>query len=195
MTTDSPRPAGQPATPAQQPAGQPATPARQPRPFTDTRQFKVMRGVMGAASPFIRRVLASRFPGPMAKALMILRVRGRKSGAWKSFPVGYVREGDLVVAVTSPGYTWWPNLLGGAPVQVRLQGRWYAGHGRIVLPDDADYDETVAFQVGKRGPSMLRQFGVPVTDDGRVPDEVRAQAPTRAHMVRIELEGEIPEPA
>jgi hypothetical protein len=34
---------------------------------------------------------------------------------------------------------------------------------------------------------MLRGFGIPVTDEGRVPDEARADAPTRAHVVLFEL--------
>ena len=31
--------------------------------FTDTRRFKVMRTLVGAANPFVSRLLASRFGG------------------------------------------------------------------------------------------------------------------------------------
>ena len=109
--------------------------------FTDTRRFKVMRTVMGAANPFITAILGSRFAGPMAKALLLLRFTGRTSGTVYTTPVGYVREGDSVVVVTSPTYTWWKNIRDGADVQVLAGGRWYAGHARIVPPRDPMYDE------------------------------------------------------
>lgn len=164
------------------------------RPFTDTPQFRVMRRLMGAANPLVRRILGGRWPGPLGRALMLLRVQGRKSGTVRTVAAGYVREGDVVVAVTSPAYRWWPNLVGGAPVEVRLAERWYRGTGRVVAPDDPAYAETVALHVRARGPRMLRSFGVPVTDDGHVPDEALGDASRRAHLVRIELEAEIPDP-
>lgn len=159
----------------------------QARAFTDTPQFKVMRTVVGAANPFVKRLLASRFAGPLARNVMLLRFRGRRSGTTFTTPVGYVREGDQVIVVTSPSYKWWRNVVGGADVQVRLDGRWRDAMARLLTPDEDGYDGAVAFQVAKRGPGMLRGFGIPVTDDGRVPTEARATAPTKAHIVRIDL--------
>lgn len=45
-----------------------SSPMPPPRPFTDTPQFKVMRILVGAFNPFIRRLLGSRFAGPVATA-------------------------------------------------------------------------------------------------------------------------------
>lgn len=159
----------------------------QARAFTDTPQFKVMRMVVGAANPFVKRLLASRFAGPLAKNVMLLRFTGRRSGTTFTTPVGYVREGDQVVVVTSPSYKWWRNVIGGADVQVRLEGQWHDARARLLAPDEDGYDSAVALQVAKRGPGMLRGFGIPVTDDGRVPTEARATAPTKAHIVHIDL--------
>ncbi len=156
--------------------------------FTDSRQFKIMQRVIGATNPLTKRLLDSRFAGPMAKALLLLRYRGRKSGRTFTTPVGYVREGDRVVMVTSPTYRWWPNLLGGADVELRLPDGWRRGRGEIVMPDDPRYDQTLAFQVAKRDPAMLRGFGLDVDDQGRLAPESRATAATTAHLVLVTLE-------
>ena len=100
------------------------------RAFTETRQFKVMRIVVGAGNPLMRRLLDSRLAGPMAKKLLLLRYRGRKSGRTITTPVGYVRDGDRVVMVTSPSYRWWPNFVGGAEAELRLPEGWRTGRGR-----------------------------------------------------------------
>ena len=166
-----------------------------PTPLTETRRFRVIQTIIGAFNPVMGRLLASRFGAAPGKALMLLRFRGRRTGAWHSTPVGYVREGDTIVVVTSPTYRWWKNVVGGAPVHVRAAGQWYAATARVLMPDDPLYDETVALQLRGRGPRMLRGFGVPVTDDGRIPDEARAEAPSKAHIVRIELGAPIERPA
>ena len=164
-----------------------------PRAFTDTPQFKVMRAVMGAATPAVRWSLRRGSGGPMARSLLLLRFRGSRSGTWYTTPVGYAREGDVLVIVTSPTYAWWKNIRDGADVDVRLDGAWRTGRARIIGPDDPAYEETVALQVRLRGAGMLRGFGVEVGDDGVVAPADRAEGAERAHLVRIELGGPAPE--
>jgi deazaflavin-dependent oxidoreductase (nitroreductase family) len=164
-----------------------------PRAFTDTPQFKVMRAVMVAATPAIRWSLRRGSGGPMARNLLLLRFRGRRSGTWRTTPVGYAHEGDVVVIVTSPSYTWWKNIRDGADVDVRLDGAWRMGRARIIGPDDPAYEETVALQVRLRGAGMLRGFGVTVDDQGVVAEADRVAGAERAHLVRVELGGPAPE--
>ena len=155
--------------------------------FTDTRQFKVMRTVVGAGNPLMRRLLDSRFAGPLGKNVLLLRYRGRKSGRFVTTPVGYVRDGDRIVIVTSPTYRWWPNFVGGAAAEFRVPEGWRPGRAEVLMPDDPRYDETVAFQVAKRGPGMLRGFGVEVDDQGRVSAEAKATATEKAHLMLVTL--------
>ena len=129
----------------------------------------------------------------MARSLLLLRFQGRRTGTWRTTPVGYAREGDVVVIVTSPTYTWWKNIREGAAVDVRLDGRWRQANARIVGPDDAEYESTVALQVRQRGPGLLRGFGVAVSDQGVVAPADRDMAATNAHIVRVELYGPAPE--
>ena len=110
--------------------------AEKPRAFTDTPQFKIMRTLVGAANPLVRWLLGSRLAGPLAKNLLLLRYKGRKSGRTFSTPMGYVREGKRVVVVTSPTYTWWRNVVAGADVEVRLDGHWRTARAQLLTPDD-----------------------------------------------------------
>jgi deazaflavin-dependent oxidoreductase (nitroreductase family) len=159
-----------------------------PRALIETRRFKVMRRVVGALNPLMRRLLDSRFSGRMARQLLLLEFLGRKSGRTFRTPVGYVRRGDRVVMVTSPAYTWWHNLVGGAPVRVRLPDGWRRAQAEVVMPDDPRYDEVVALQVSGRGPGMLRGFGLAVDDAGHISPEAKATATQHAHLVLVELE-------
>jgi deazaflavin-dependent oxidoreductase (nitroreductase family) len=172
-----------------------SSPTPPPRPFTDTPQFKVMRILVGAFNPFIRRLLGSRFAGPMANSLMLLRFRGRTSGNWYTTPVGYAREANQVVVVTSPMYRWWRNVVDRAPVQLRLGSEWFEASARLLRPEDPAYRAAVALQVRERGPRMLRGFGIPVTDDGQVPASTPTEAGGHARIVLMELGGRIPRPA
>ena len=160
-------------------------------PFTETRRFKVMRVVVGTTNPLTKRLLDSRFAGPMAKQILVLRYRGRKSGRTFSTPVGYVRDGERIVIVTNPTYRWWPNFVGGAQAELRLPEGWQRAEVEVVPPDDPRYDDVVALQVAKRGPGMLRGFGVEVDDTGHVPAGAKATASARAHLVLATLQGPV----
>lgn len=156
-------------------------------PFTETRRFRAMRAAVGAGNPLVKRLLDSRVAGPMARQVLLLRYRGRRSGRTFTTPVGYVRDGDRIVMVTSPAYRWWPNFVGGAQAELRLPEGWRRATVDVVPPDDPRYDDVVALQVGRRGPGMLRGFGVEVDDAGHVSSEAKATASAHAHLVLATL--------
>ncbi len=156
-------------------------------PLTETRRSKVMRSLIGALNPAITALLGSRVGGRMNKSLLLLRFQGRKSGRWYTTPVGFVRVDDRCILVTSRSYQWWKNVRHGADVTVRVDGAWHAARARVVPPDDPEYATIVAQQVAARGPGMLRGFGVPVDDDGRVPEEARGDADKQALLVEVVL--------
>ena len=157
------------------------------RAFTDTWQFKIMRSLVGAANPLIKRLLGSRFARPLAGSLLLLRYKGRRSGRTYTTPVGYAREGDRIVVVTSPAYSWWRSMVGGADVGVRLDGGWRRARALLTNPTDPGYDDAVALQVAKRGPGMLRGFGVDIDAAGRLAPGARVTATQFAHIVLVSL--------
>jgi deazaflavin-dependent oxidoreductase (nitroreductase family) len=128
----------------------------------------------------------------LGRALILIRFQGRTSGSWYTTPVAFARDGERVVVVTLAGYTWWRNLVGGAPVDVRIEGTWRTGEARVVDADDATFGELVALQVRHRGPKGMRRFGVPVDDQGAMNDAARADAAAKLRIVEMVLRGDAP---
>lgn len=90
--------------------------------------------------------------------------------------------------VTSPTYRWWPNFAGGAEAELRLPEGWRKGRAEVVMPDDRRYEEVTALQVAKRGPGMLKGFGLDVDDHGHVRPEAEPTATEKAHLVLVALD-------
>jgi hypothetical protein len=83
------------------------------------------------ANRVVKLVLSSPAHGLMSDRLIVLTVTGRRTGKQRTFPVAYQQEGDtLQLHVDWPERkVWWKNLIGGAPVTVRLRGQVRHGHG------------------------------------------------------------------
>jgi len=76
-------------------------------------------------NPVVSAILRSPIHGMLSRRVMLLTVRGRRTGTWYTVPVGYVRQdGALDVLVGNrQAKAWWRNLEGGAPVELVLRGR------------------------------------------------------------------------
>jgi deazaflavin-dependent oxidoreductase (nitroreductase family) len=158
-----------------------STPAR-------TRPARLFR----ITNPIMRRLLTIGSGGRLGRALILIRFEGRKSHRWYTTPVAFARDGDRLIVVTLAGYSWWRNLVGGAGVDVRIEGRWRAGEARVVGADDPEFDELVALEVRLRGPKGMRRFGVQVDDEGRMSAAARSEAATKLRLVEIVLGGDAP---
>ena len=82
----------------------------------------------------MRVLLDSPLHWPLSRWFAILAWTGRRSGRRYSTPVSYVREGSTAWITT--GDKWWHNLVGGAPVAMRIGGRWNAARG-VAITDRA----------------------------------------------------------
>lgn len=76
-------------------------------------------------NPVVTFLLSSPLHWPLSHWFVILAWTGRRSGKRYSTPVSHVREGELIWVTT--GDRWWRNLGDGAPVRVRVGGRWRDG--------------------------------------------------------------------
>ena len=92
-------------------------------------------------NPVMRRVLESPIHWPLSRWFAVLAWTGRRSGRIYSTPIAYVREGPKVWVTT--GDRWWRNLDDGAPVRIRVAGRWRDARGTPVT-DLADSSVTHA---------------------------------------------------
>jgi len=68
-------------------------------------------------------LLRSRWHGLLSGNTLLITVTGRKSGRQITLPVNFIRNGSELWIVSSRDRTWWKNVIGGAPVILRLQGR------------------------------------------------------------------------
>ncbi len=123
------------------------------------------------------------------KSVLLIEVRGRKSGKLYSTPVNYV-EADHVLWVTSQlERTWWRNLRGGAAVSVVLRGKSYPGQGEAIEDLDA-----VAQGLGTylhNAPQVARYFEVGLDPAGQPLAEDLLKAAGKLVLVKIKLDQEV----
>lgn len=136
-------------------------------------------------NPVMRRLLDSPVHWPLSRWFAVLAWRGRKTGRRYSTPVSYVREGGTAFVTT--GDAWWRNLEGGAPVAMRIAGRWHTGSALPLL--DAADSHAEHERLFRLHPWVRRLAGIPAEPDGG-PDAdelARAIAAGRV-LVRIQLQ-------
>lgn len=140
--------------------------------------------LLKVVNALFRTILQSRLHRPLSKDLMLLHVRGRKSGRVYVVPVGrHEHHGQLVA---SAGGTWRRNLEGGAPLDVTLDGRRRPAYGELVTDPD---EVATVFQdlLAARGPKGASRLGLKINVH-RPPtqDELREGLRGR-HLVRLRL--------
>jgi hypothetical protein len=141
-------------------------------------------GILRWWNPLMRRLLESPIHWPLSRRFAVLSWSGRKTGKRYSTPVSYVREGTTAFVTT--GDSWWRNLSGGAPVAMRVAGRWRQGNALPLFDAAQCRDEHE--RLFRAHPWFRRLAGIPTGRDGG-PDPVavdRAVAAGRV-LVRIEL--------
>ncbi len=153
---------------------------------TPTRSLELDRD--SAKNRLAAWLLRSPVSGALDGAVMLITVRGRRTGREYTLPVQYAAEGDAIWVL--PGRpatkTWWRNLRGEAPVRLRLGGHSLDATAQAFegTEEPAVVEEGVRAYLG-RFPAAARSFGVHRNDD----DAIR-EAAKRAVMVRIEAAAE-----
>lgn len=115
---------------------------------------------------------------------LVLTFTGRRSGTRYATPVNYLQH-DRELLITSD-HTWWRNLEGGAPVELRLRGR-HVGATAEAVRDPREVTEALAALVRDHPPyGCWTDVGV---DADGTPDatDVRAEAARGRVLVRIQL--------
>jgi hypothetical protein len=142
------------------------------------------RAVLRLVNPIVRALLRSPLHRVVSKRLMLLTVKGRKSGRSYSIPVGR-HQSDRMLVVSAAG-GWRFNLRGGAAVRVTLDGRECEGHAE--LEEDPD-NVARAYKalLDELGAGEARQLGLKLNVD-RLPtaEEIKPVVAQRA-IARIRL--------
>lgn len=99
----------------------------------------------------------------ISKYLTLITFTGRKSGKTYSTPVSYAQQNGQVIIFTHAN--WWKNLIGGAPVTLRLRGRDVSGTAEAVAKDKAAIAAALTAHL-KKQPFDARFYDVTIDDEG-----------------------------
>ncbi|MHB8960022.1 MAG: nitroreductase/quinone reductase family protein [Candidatus Limnocylindrales bacterium] len=155
-------------------------------------------GAMAAASPYLRRFfkglnrwfmvpahhagLGAWVSTPVGGWILLLRVRGRKSGIIRETPLNYlIADGAAwIMAGFGRQTEWYRNLLADPSVEVRLPGRAFTGTAEEVL------DPAVRARLI---PALVRATGLPgmmvVPSPMTTPDEEILDATVWVPLIRL----------
>src|SRR3954465_11012793 len=81
----------------------------------------------------VRLLLRSRLHPLLSRRLALITVTGRRTGQRHTLPVGYAERGSVITirAAAPERKRWWRNLVGGAPVELRLRGEQRTGRAVV----------------------------------------------------------------
>jgi deazaflavin-dependent oxidoreductase (nitroreductase family) len=129
-------------------------------------------------------ILSSPLHGLLSSKRLVLTFTGRRSGKRYATPVNYLQRGREVLITTDS--SWWHNLDGGAPVELRLRGRRLRATAEAVRDDDLVAEALTA--VVRDHPPYGRWAHIRVGADG-TPDaaDVRAEVARGRVLVRVQL--------
>lgn len=130
-------------------------------------------------------ILRSPLHGIMSKKVLLLSFMGRKSGKRYTLPLSYVQTGDtLLLGTQTP---WWKNLLGGARVTARVQGKNVTGTAEV-MTDEAGMREAY-HTILTIYPGYGRFINVSLEPDGYPSQAAVADARARGLVViRVKLD-------
>jgi hypothetical protein len=130
-------------------------------------------------------LLRSPLHGLVSKSILLIEVKGRKSGKTISVPVNYIREGSTLWVTSQRQRKWWRNLIGGAALSMCLAGRNLKGKGRAIT-DVAEVGDGL-LSYFRLAPHYAKYFGVKLDAAGQPDAQDCAKAAQERILVRIDL--------
>ena len=98
--------------------------------------ISVLAGIsvlVAAYNPLVTTILQSEQHALLSGRTMLITMKNRETAQMKTFPVNYLREGDMVYIGSDFG--WEKHLVGGAEVRLLIQAREYTGRATPILDD------------------------------------------------------------
>jgi deazaflavin-dependent oxidoreductase (nitroreductase family) len=98
--------------------------------------------------------------GAMGDEILAITVKGRQSGKVYSTPIGYLRDGETVIAL-SRGTNWYKNALAAGEATLEIKGQPLKVRVEAVT-DQAERERIFKLYQRDRVKNFSRLFGVPV---------------------------------
>lgn len=119
-------------------------------------------------------ILRSPLHRPLSNSILLMNMRGEAPGTSHTFPVSYVTVGDELLVVSRRADSWWRGLVGGALVEVRIEGDDAVAHAEVLT--DPDEKRAAYLRLIKRSPQYCKQLGIVLTPSGKPANEQALQA-------------------
>jgi len=113
-----------------------------------------------AAMSFQVWLLRHGLMGSLDNEIMVITVKGRKSGRQYSTPIGYLRDGEIIIAL-SRGSNWYKNAVATGKAQIEIKKQKIEVCVEAVR-DQAERERIFALYKRDRAKNFSRLFGVPV---------------------------------
>jgi deazaflavin-dependent oxidoreductase (nitroreductase family) len=114
-------------------------------------------------------ILRAPFHGILSDTIVLISVRGRKTGKVYSIPVNYQRANGDIWVVSWRDRTWWKNLRGGGKAVLRLQGRQVDYSAQVIEAQDRVQKEFLAFL--SREPRYTRYYRIGRNSNGQLEEK------------------------
>lgn len=134
-------------------------------------------------NPFVETILRSPLHAVLSRKLLLITVRGRKSGRTITTPVNYVHaSGGNLYILSRRERSWWRNLYGGAYVTVRVRGQDRVGFGTASADDQSIANEFA------RNPNLAARLRVARTQRGKLDSSDLQKLAARYVLVRVHVD-------
>jgi deazaflavin-dependent oxidoreductase (nitroreductase family) len=132
---------------------------------------------------FMSWVLRSPLHGMLSNSMMLLTVKGRKTGKEYTLPVNYYRQNGNLWVLTNRDRTWWRNLQDGAEVSLLLKRQPVSAFAQPEL--ERQSVERLLSEYLKRIPQAAKPMGIRVEEGTPRFEDIERVATDRL-FVRIE---------
>jgi deazaflavin-dependent oxidoreductase (nitroreductase family) len=139
-----------------------------------------------AAMRFQAFLLRRNWMGPAGEQLMVINVKGRKTGKPYYTPIGYLRDGDSLVALTNANGAsqWYFNTLASPHVTLEIKGRPLRARG-VPVADESERRRIFELYKQQRAANFSQYFGVSVDAPAETLEQALASRKfMRFHPVR-----------
>ncbi len=133
---------------------------------------------------FMTWVLRSPFHGMLSNGMMLISIKGRKTGNIYTTPVGYYEENGYLWVITSRDRTWWKNLQGGAQVDLLLKRKPVQGLADVDL--DEKSVEARMYEYLRHVPQAAKPMKIRMEDGKPNPQDIASTAKERL-FIRIKI--------
>ena len=112
---------------------------------------------------FVKILLRSPLHSMLDGNLLLITVKGRKSGKAITAPVNYYRDGNILWVISNRERKWWRNVCCNPDVILHLRGRDVEASAEAILDE-----QIVSTQIGeyvKHLPMSAKPFGVRIQNE------------------------------